>query len=346
VLRPVTILITAALAFSTAAQPFAESPPISAPTMKAVRIHQTGGPDVLQYEDAPRPAPGEGELLVRVYAAGVNPVDAKFRQGNSNLPFPFTLGFDISGSVESVGSGVTRFKAGDAVFAYLSLRRGGGYAQYALVRESEAAPKPATIDFPKAAAVPLAALTAWQALIDNAKLEKGQNVLIHGGSGGVGSFAVQIAKSRGARVLATASTKNLDLLRELGADTPIDYTAAKFEEIAKDMDIVLDTVGGETQSRSWGVLKKGGVLVSIVGPVDQNAAKEHGARGVAMMVKPDTAELAQIGTLIDEGKIKPVLSQVLRLEDARKAHELIESKHTRGKIVLRVADDSDGGHGR
>src|SRR4051794_3626414 len=167
------LLVALTVAFRVAAQPPADQP-VPAPTMKAVRIHQTGGPDVLQYEDARRPTPGEGELLVRVYAAGVNPVDAKFRQGNSNLPFPFTLGFDVSGTVESVGPGATRFKAGDAVFAYLSLRRGGGYAQYAIVREAEAAPKPAKLDFPQAAAVPLAALTAWQALIDNAKLEKGQ----------------------------------------------------------------------------------------------------------------------------------------------------------------------------
>lgn len=309
-------------------------------TMKAVRYHQFGGADQLVYEDAPIPTPGEGEMLIRVHAAGVNPVDAKIRSGmfGKEGTLPAIPGYDVSGIVESAGPGVTKFKKGDEVFAYMSLQRGGGYAQFAIVKEIEAAKKPAGLSHDQAAAVPLASLTAWQALADAAKLEKGQAVLIHGGSGGVGSFAVQIARARGAKVFATASARNQQTLKELGAGVAIDYASQKFEEIAKEMDVVLDTVGGETQARSFAVLKKGGVLVSIVGMPDQKKAEAAGVRATGVLVKPDAAELATIAAMIDEGTIKPQVSMTLPLAEARKAHEQIETGHTRGKIVLRVAE--------
>src|SRR5437870_4514213 len=219
----------------------------SAPTMKAVVIHEYGGPEVLKYEDVPRPEPKDDQLLIRGMVAGVNPVDGMIRSGmfakNGSRAFPIILGGDVAGVVEKIGSKVTKFKAGDPVFAYVSLDNSGGYAQYALVKEGEAAPKPKSLTYVEAAAVPIVALTAWQALIDSAKLSAGQTVLIHGGSGGVGSFAVQIAKACGASVIATASTTNQDLLKQLGADVEVDYTQQKFEDVAKDVDVVLDAVG-------------------------------------------------------------------------------------------------------
>src|SRR5262245_8290661 len=238
------------------------------PAMKAVVIHEYGGPEVLKYEDIARPEPSDDQLLIRVIAAGVNPVDGMIRSGifdkDGNRAFPIILGGDVAGVVEKVGSKITKFKAGDPVFAYVSLDNSGGYAQYALVTEREAAPRPKSLTFVEAAAVPIVALTAWQALIDTAGLNSGQTVLIHGGSGGVGSFAIQIAKARGAKVIATASTANQDLLKQLGADVTIDYTKQKFEDVAKDVDVVLDSIGGDTLARSYGVVKKGGIIVSLV----------------------------------------------------------------------------------
>jgi NADPH:quinone reductase-like Zn-dependent oxidoreductase len=308
--------------------------------MSAIVVHEHGGPEVLKLEQVPRPAAGEGELLVRVHAAGVNPVDWKMRAagfgGRGKLPY--TPGFDVSGVVEQTGPKATKFKAGDAVFAMLDLRRvsGGGYAEYAIVKESEAAAKPAKISHTDAAGIPLVALTAWQALFDTAKLEKGQTVLIHAGAGGVGSMAIQLAKSRGAKVIATASKDNLDFLKQLGADEVIDYRNQKFEEVAKDVDVVLDTIGGDTQERSWGVLKKGGVLVSIVGRPSQQKAKDAGVRGEGILVHVDAKELEQIAKLLADGTIHPVQTQILPLADAAKAQEMSETRHTRGKIVLRV----------
>ncbi len=313
---------------------------IDPPTMKAVRIHEFGGLDALSYESATRPVAAAGEMVVRVKAAGVNPVDAGVRKGwlKGRVKLPFTPGFDVSGVVDSVGDGITRFKNGDQIFAYMDLSRGGGYAEFAIVKETEAAPKPSRLSHVEAAGVPLAALTAWQALFDSAKLQKGQTVLIHGGSGGVGTMAVQLAKWKGATVIATASAENQDYLKELGADVAIDYKAQRFEEVVKDVDVVLDAAGGDTQARSFGVLKKEGVLVSIVGPVAQDKANEAGIRGVNILVKPNGEQLAEIGRLIDDGKIKAVVSLELPLPEAKRAQELIESKHTRGKIVLKLGE--------
>lgn len=319
-------------------QPPAASSP--APTMKAVRFHEYGPANNLKLEEVARPTPGADEILVKVHAAGVNPVDAKIRAGSLGkmARLPSTPGFDVSGVVEAVGKNVTRFKAGDEVFAYLSLQRAGAYAEYCAVKESEAAKKPAKLTHEQAAAVPLAALTAWQALIDTAKLEKGQAVLIHGGSGGVGSFAVQIAKARGAKVYATASTRNLQLLKDLGADEAIDYTREKFEDKVKDIDVVLDPIGGDTQARSFGVLKKGGALVSIIQPPDMKKAAAAGLRASIILVKPNAQQLGELGAMIDAGTVKPEVSLTLPLADAAKAHEQIETGHTRGKIVLKVVD--------
>jgi len=311
--------------------------------MKAIVIHQYGGPDVLKYEDVPRPEPKDDQLLVRVIAAGVNPVDGMIRSGmfakGGNGAFSTILGGDIAGIIEKIGSKITKFKAGDPVFAYVSLDNNGGYAQYALTTEHETAPKPKSLTYVQAAAVPIVALTAWQALVDTAKLSAGQTVLIHGGSGGVGSFAIQIAKSRGAKVIATASTANQDLLKELGADVAIDYTKQKFEDIAKDVDVVLDSIGKDTLARSYGVVKKGGIIVSLVARLDQSELEKRGIRGTALSVEPQSEELAKIGELIDEKRIKVIVSQTFPLSEAMKAQEQVATGHTRGKIVLKVADE-------
>ncbi len=313
------------------------------PTMKAVVIHEYGGPEVLKYEDVPQPEPKQDQLQIHVIAAGVNPVDGMIRSGmfdkEGHRAFPVILGGDISGVVEKVGSNITKFKSGDPVFAYVSLDNSGGYAQYALVTEREAAPKPKSLTYVEAAAVPIVALTAWQALIDTAKLKAGQTVLIHGGSGGVGSFAIQIAKAHGAKVIATASTANQELLKQLGADVAIDYTKQNFENVAKDVDVVLDSIGKDTLARSYGVVKKGGIIVSLVARPDPAELEKHGIRGEALSVDPNSDELSEIGKLIDEKKINVIVSQTFPLSEARKAQEQVATGHTRGKIVLKVADE-------
>jgi NADPH:quinone reductase-like Zn-dependent oxidoreductase len=313
------------------------------PTMKAIVVHEYGGPEVLKYEDVPRPEPKENEVLVRVIAAGVNPVDgaarsAKFAQF-LGIKLPAIPGYDIAGVVENTGAKITKFKSGDPVYAYIALDKGGAYAEYAAVTEKEASPKPNSLTFVEAAAVPLVAETAWQALIDTAKLSAGQTVLIHGGSGGVGSFAIQIAKARGAKVFATASTPNQELLKQLGADVALDYTKQKFEDIAKDVDVVLDSVGKDTLARSYRVVKKGGFIVSIVGKPDPAELEKHGIRGSSMSVEPNSDELAEITKMIDAKKIKVIVSQTFPLADAAKAQEQVATHHTRGKIVLKVADE-------
>lgn len=276
-------------------------------------------------------------------AAGVNPVDGLIRSGVFSKFFksklPITPGYDVAGTVEKIGSKITQYEVGDAVYAYLPLQQGGGYAEYAVATEKEAAARPTTLNFTEAAAVPLVALTAWQAMIDTAKLSAGQTVLIHGGSGGVGSFAIQIAKAKGAKVIATASTKNQDLLKELGADITIDYTKQKFEDIAKDVDVVLDSVGKDTLTRSYGVLKKGGHIVSLVAKPDQKELDKFGIKGSSLDVQPNSAELAQIGKMIEDKTIKVIISQVFPLSDAAKAQAQAETGHTRGKIVLKVAEE-------
>ena len=311
-------------------------------TMKAVRIHAYGGPEVLHYEDAPIPQLNPDDLLIRVRAAAINPVDWKIREGDLqgvlNHQLPLTLGWDVSGEVAAVGPEVSQFKIGDAVYARPNIERDGGYAEYIAVKASEAAIKPVRLDHDHAAAVPLAALTAWQSLVDAAQLRAGQTVLIHAAAGGVGSFAVQLAKARGAKVIATASAVNIGLVMELGADQFVDYTRTRFEEVAKEVDVVFDTIGGETQARSWSVLKPGGMLVSVVSPPPAATAAEQGVRSAFVFIQPSGSQLDAIARLIDEGRMKPILHTVLPLYEARQAQVISQGGHVRGKIVLHVAD--------
>ncbi len=328
--------------------------------MQAVRIHQFGGVELLRYEYAPRPVPDAGEVLIHVHAAGVNPVDWKIREGRLQSRMthhlPLTLGWDVAGVIEQLGPGVTQFKAGDAVYARPDLARDGAYAEYIAVRASEIALKPQTLDFIHAAAVPLSALTAWQSLFDAGDLQPGQKILIHAGAGGVGHYAVQFARWKGAHVVTTASARNAGFVRSLGADEVIDYTATRFEDAVRDADMVFDTVGGEVQARSWKVLKKdgrsrlpasrdtstslcGGILVSILALTVPDEAEQRGWRSAYVFVQPNAAQLAQIAELIDAGKVKPVVENVFPLHEAAKAHNAVQGGHTRGKIVLRVKDE-------
>jgi NADPH:quinone reductase-like Zn-dependent oxidoreductase len=307
--------------------------------MKAVRIHDFGGPDVLQVEEVPMPSPGPGEVLIRVKAASVNPVDYKTRSGQfkpADLRIPVTLGRDVSGSLEKIGRGVIGVKVGDEVFALLD-RDHGGYADYAVAKQEGVVPKPKKLDHVQAAAVPLAALTAWQGLFDHGKLKKGERVLIHGAAGGVGHFAVQFAKNRGAYVVATATAADRLLLRELGADEMIDYHAARFEEHVRDIDLVFDLIAGDTQQRSWKVMKEGGRLISTLAQPSPDEAARHRARGEAFMVEPNRDQLEQIAQLIDDDKITVRIQQTMPLDDVRRAHEHMEHDHVQGKIVLKVA---------
>ncbi|PSM49460.1 NADPH:quinone reductase [Chroococcidiopsis sp. CCALA 051] len=302
--------------------------------MKAIRMHAYGGVDVLKYEDAPLPQPAADEVLIRIYAAGINPVDWKIREGYVGKTFnlPHILGADVAGVVESVGDAVRRLKPGDEVYGYASLRREGTYAEYIAARESEVTLKPKSIDFIQAAALPVAALTSWQAMFDTAHLEAGQKILIHAASGGVGSIAVQLAKAKGARVIGTTSTRNTEFIRKLGVDEVIDYQATPFEDVVRDLDVVLDTIGGETRSRSLKVLKPDGILVSIVGSPPEST----GVRVAITHVQPNAAQLDEITTFIDSGQVKPYVETVLPLSETAQAHQLSQSGRTRGKIVLRV----------
>jgi len=329
------IFIDCALNFA-----FAQSNPSM---MKAVVVNEWGGPEVLKYQDAPKPEPKDDEILVRVMAAGVNPVDSYVRQGmfaKRGLDNrPAVLGYDIAGVVEKTGANAKKFKPGDAVYCYLSVMRGGGYAEFAVAKESETGLKPKNINFEEAAAVPLAATTAWQALIDSGKIAKGQTVLIHGGSGGVGSFAIPIAKARGAKVIATASTAHQATLKQLGVDQAIDYTATKFEDVVKNVDLVLNCVRADALGRSYGVVKKGGTIVSITDEPDQTECAKHALHCSRLGANPDAKVLEELTKLIEAGKIKPIVSQTLPLAEANKAHEQIETHHTLGKIVLKVSDE-------
>jgi len=309
--------------------------------MKAVVAHEYGGPDVLKLEEIPVPELKENEILVRVVASGVNPADTLILGGKYAKEFgthlPLILGYDMAGLVEKTGAKVTKLKVGDPVYAYLLW--GGGWAEYCISNETESAIKPKSLTFTEASAVPLAALTAWQALIDIGKIQGGQTVLIHGGSGGVGSFAIQIAKARGARVIATASATNQDLLKQLGADVAIDYTNPNWEETVHNVDFALLPVGGETMRRTYGVMKKGGTIGTLISRADPAELEKRGIRGAPVFSHPDAGELAEITKLIDAGKIKPVVSQVLPLTDAAKADQQAETHHTRGKIVLKIAEE-------
>jgi NADPH:quinone reductase-like Zn-dependent oxidoreductase len=305
--------------------------------MKAIRIHAYGGPDVLKYEDAPIPEIGPDGVLIRVRAAGVNPVDWKVRKGLMTavrpLQFPAIMGADVSGTVERVGNLVSRFKPGNAVVA----RVDGAYAEFAAVKTDAVGPAPKSIPLEHAAGLPIAAGTAWTLLFDAARIVAGQRVLIHAGAGGVGSFAVQFAKLAGLHVIATCSAANVALVKSLGADEVIDYRQSNFADEVKNIDLVLDNVGGETLKESYGVVRKGGLLLTIASPPDEALAKQHGItarfeRGVINGIR-----LQEIGGLIDIGKVRMIVEKELPLEEAAVAHELSEGGHVRGKIILNVA---------
>lgn len=306
--------------------------------MRAVVVEQWGGPRELSEREIGRPEPGLGEVLVRVRAAGVNPVDWKTRATGSLIEWSTlpAVGWDVSGTVEAVGPGVGVFRPGDEVFGMpLFPRQAGGYAEYVVAPARHLARKPAGLTHVEAAALPLAALTAWQALVDTADVRPGERVLVHAAAGGVGHLAVQIAKTRGAHVIGTASAAKHALVRELGADEVIDYRSVRFEDVVSDVDVVLDGLGGRTAERSLRVLREGGRLITLPGPDDVPAAPE-GVRAMWMLVEPDHHGLREIAALVDRGSLKPVVETVLPLAQAAKAHEIGEQGRTTGKIVLTV----------
>ncbi len=309
--------------------------------MKAVRVHSFGPPEVISVEDVPEPEPREGEVVVRVKAAGVGPWDAWIRSGKSALPqpLPLTLGTDLSGVVHSIGPNVEGLQIGDEVFGVTNERFTGAYAEYAVAKAAMIAAKPKSLNHIHAASVPVVAVTAWQMVFELAQLAPGESVLVHGGAGNVGAYAVQLAKRAGAMVITTASAKDLTYARGLGADGVIDYRARQFEEQVKDIDAVLDTVGGETLGRSYGVLKRGGILVSAAARPSKEKTEQRGVRALFFLVEVTTQRLRKIAELIDAGGLKTEVGEVLWLNEARQGHEMLEgAPHRRGKIVIKIAD--------
>ncbi|HWB09904.1 MAG TPA: NADP-dependent oxidoreductase [Pirellulales bacterium] len=306
--------------------------------MKAICLRARGGPEAFAYEESPQPRPGEGEVLVRVHAAGVMHTELGWDQTwttptGEPRPWPVILGHEFSGEIAALGAGVKDVGVGDLVYGLNDWNCNGAYAEYCAARVDDLAPKPAGVDHVHAAATPIAALTAWQGLFERAGLTKGQHVLIHGAAGGVGTFAVQLAHWRGARVTGTASTANLDFVRRLGADEVIDYRAQRFEDVVGDVDVVFDTVGGETLGRSWGVLRPGGRLVSVADPAEETT--DQRGRAAYFIVEPNRTQLAEIARLIDGDALRPVVGAVFPLAEARKAYQ---HKPNHGKVVLRVVD--------
>ncbi|MET9962733.1 NADP-dependent oxidoreductase [Streptomyces sp. NPDC006326] len=310
-------------------------------TMRTVRQETLGGIEVLDLTDSPIPAPNSTEILVKTHAAGVNPIDWKIREFGLWLTPPFGVGWDVSGTVVAVSPGENRFQVGDEVFGLPSFpNEAAGYSEYVAAPARHFARKPQALDHVKAAALPMAGLTAWQALVDGADIQPGQRVLIHAAAGGVGHMAVQIAKARGAYVIGTASAAKHELLRELGADELVDYTAQDFTEAVQDVDVVFDLIGGDYEDRSLRILRPGGTYIGATNPLalEEIKAKAEalGLRGITVNVAPDHAVLEQLAELAEAGRIRPVVAETFPLQDVRKAHELSESKHTTGKIVLTI----------
>jgi NADPH:quinone reductase-like Zn-dependent oxidoreductase len=307
--------------------------------MKAIRIDHFGGPDVMEVREVHKPKPAADEVLVKAMAVGVNPVDYKIREGEypevQRDKLPITMGREVAGIVEEAGAQVAGFRPGDAVFAMVGAD--GGYAQYVRVPAYHLARVPVGMEWKQAAGVPLAAHTAWQALVKHGHIEQGQRILIHGGTGGVGHFAVQFAKVKGAQVYATASSDSLAFLEELGVDRAIDYKKEKFEEICHDFDLVVDLIGGETQARSWQVLGEGGRLVSTLEMPDAHHPQAEGKTGTRFTARPDGVELAQIAGLIEAGEVRVVIDHAFALNDASQALGYIANQHVHGKVVLQVA---------
>lgn len=309
--------------------------------MKAARTHGRGGPEQIFVEDAPMPDLQPGDALVRVIATGITPAeltwDATYQHPDGSARVPSTLGHEVSGVVESVSAGVTDLHAGDEVYGLCEFARDGAAAEYVAVPASNLARKPRLLDAVRTAALPLSALTAWQALFDHAGLAAGQRVLIHGGAGGVGSLAVQLARWRGASVIATARAGDAEFVTALGAEQVIDYEKQRFEELVGNVDVVLDPIGGETRERSWRVLRRGGILVTLPSPVAAGEAEQYHVRGVFFIVTGNRMELAEIANLVDAGHLRPLVAAVLPLAQARVAFARAAAGPNRGKIVLQVA---------
>ncbi len=316
---------------------------MTAAMMKAAYLERRGSANDLVYSDVPQPMPDTDEVLVNIHAATVMPTELTWgftweTKAGRARPFPIILGHEFSGVVAAVGAGVAGLAVGDAVYGMNDWDRQGAQAGYCLTRPQQIAPKPRTLNHSQAAATPISALTAWQALVQHGQLAAGQCVLIHGAAGGVGTFAVQIARSRGAQVITTASTHNADFARTLGADEVLDYATTRFDEAVHDVDLVLDTQGGETQDRSWRVLKPGGLLVSLVHPPSEEQAAAQGARGLFFIVEPDHEQLAELARLIDSGQLQTFVAAEYPLAQAREAFAFAVSGHRQGKTVLRVAE--------
>ena len=307
--------------------------------MKAARVLRFGPPSVITVDDLPRPGPGAGQLLVRVKAAGVGNWDALIREGKVELqPLPLILGSELSGVIEGIGADVSGFKLGDEVYGATNEQFNGAYAEYAVPSARMMAPKPETLSFIEAASAPIVTVTAWQMLFEYAHVTAAQTVLIHGASGNVGAYAVQLAKQASLHVVATAGSADLAYVRRLGAETVVDYKTERFEKSVTGVDVVLDTVGGDMQQRSLRVLKPGGILVSVVSPVPEATQTRYGVRAAYFYVDVTTARLNTITELFESGKLVTDVGTVLSLEDARIAHEMLDgAPHKRGKIVLSIA---------
>lgn len=329
---------------------------MSVSMMKAACLNAHEGLEHVVYQEVPRPQPGTGEVLVQVHATAITPTEVSWSPTwttatGADRPFPIILGHEFSGIVAALGPGVngvarsadapSAITDGMAVYGMNDWDRQGADADYCLARPDQLAPKPRSLDAVQAATVPISGLTAWQALFEHAQLVAGQRVLIHGATGGVGSFAVQLAHTKGAYTIGTASTRHAAFARELGADEVVDYTAQRFEETVHDVDVVFDTVGGETLERSWAVLKPGGVLISTVAPPPESAARRRataaGIRSIFFVVEPNQAQLMELGRLLDAGQIRPVVAAVYPLERAREAYTRGQDQRQPGKVVLHVA---------
>lgn len=310
-------------------------------TTVAARVHQFGGPENIVIEEIPTPSPDRGEVLVQVAAAGVGPWDGWIRAGKSMIeqPLPLTLGSDLSGVVAAVGPDVLNFKVGDAIFGVTNKQFTDAYAHYAIAQANMISKKPHALSDIEAASIPVIAVTAWQALFDHGHLKSGQSVLIHGGAGGVGAYAIQFAKKAGARVITTSSAKDAAYVKKLGADVVIDYNSERFEDSAKDVDVVVDLVGGDTQTRSFAILKKAGFLISAVSPPDQALATKNDVTALFFLVDVSSEALSAIAKLIDDGGITTNVGPVFSLEDTLEIHQILDGARPRpgGKIVISMS---------
>lgn len=308
--------------------------------LKAAVIEKYGNEDELKIIDVKKPKAAADEVVVKIVATAVNPVDWKVREGYLQelvtYDFPIILGWDVAGIIEEVGENVKSFKVGDEVYSKPDLARDGSYAEYIAIKASDVAFKPKSISFQEAASLPLVSITAWESVIDKGNIKKGDKILIHAGSGGVGTIAIQLAKWKGAYVITTCSEKNFDLVKSLGADEVIDYTKVNFEDVVSDIDVVFDTIGGDVQDRSWNVLKKGGVLVAITQTPSEETAKKFNVSSHLVFIDPNGPILKELAELVDQGIVKPVVGALYNLEDIKKAHILSQSGRAKGKIVINI----------